>query len=123
MAQVQTIPSQAADRFVHTFAEFVEGLRTATALAVPGNREVSRWQRRALPLLGRDLDEANAAIRSYRVGEADPLMRSASAALSLAKNLDGLSMNFAGEETAKQLEEKLRLVVMAAWQVKSAAER
>ena len=123
MAQVGTIPSQVADRFANTFTEFVGGLRAATALADPGNPEVLRWQRRALPLLGRDLDDVNAAIESYRAGDAQPLVTSASAALSLAKNLDGLSMNFAGEETGKQLEEKLRLVVMAAWQVRSAAER
>lgn len=123
MTQVGRIPSQAADRFVHTFAEFVEGLRTAIALAPPGDTEAVRWQRRALPLLGRDLDEAHAASESFRAGDAQPLVQSATAALSLAKNLDGLSMNFAGEETGKQLEEKLRLVVMAAWQVKSAAER
>lgn len=123
MTQEAAVRPQEAERFANTFAEFVGGVRTAIALAPPGHPEVVRWQGRALPVLGRDLDEAHAAIESYRAGDARPLVRSAAAALSLAKNLDGFSMNFAGEETGKQLEEKLRLVVMAAWQVKSAAER
>jgi len=120
MAQVSTIPPQAVDRFAHTFDEFVTTLRTALPLAPEEHAEVSRWQKKALPLLNRDLDRVNAAAKSYTAGDAGPLVQAASSALSLAKDLDGFSLSFAGEETARQLEEKLRFVVMAAWQVVSA---
>ena len=120
MAQASTIPPQAADRFAHTFEEFVTTLRTALALAPEEHADVSRWQKKALPLLNRDLERVNAAAKSYKAGDATPLVQTASSALSLAKDLDGFSLSFAGEETARQLEEKLRFVVMAAWQVVSA---
>ena len=120
MAQASTIPPQAADRFAHTFDEFVTTLRTALALAPEEHADVSRWQKKALPLLSRDLERVNAAAKSYTGGDAGPLAQTASSALSLAKDLDGFPLNFAGEETARQLEEKLRFVVMAAWQVVSA---
>lgn len=120
MAQVSTIPPQAAERFAYTFEEFVATLRTALALAPEEHAEVSRWQKKALPLLNRDLERVNAAAKSYTAGDASPLAQTASSALSLAKDLDGFSLSFAGEETARQLEEKLRFVVMAAWQVVSA---
>lgn len=123
MTQRSTIPPQSADRFARAFAEFVAGVRTALALAPPEHPDVSRWQRKALPLLGSDLERVDAATKSYREGDSQPLEREASSALSLAKNLDGFPLNFAGEETGSQLSEKLRLVVMAAWQVVSAAGR
>lgn len=120
MAQTSSIPSQAAERFAHTFEEFVTTLRTALALAPEEHPEVSRWQKKALPLLNRDLDRVNAATKSYKAGNDGPLVQAASSSLSLAKDLDGFSLNFAGEETGRQLEEKLRFVVMAAWQVAGA---
>jgi len=123
MMQSSAIPPQAADRFARAFAEFVTCVRTALALAPPEHPDVSRWQRKALPLLGSDLERVDAATKTYMAGDSQPLVHEASSALSLAKNLDGFPLNFAGEETGSRLSEKLRLVVMAAWQVVSAAGR
>lgn len=121
MAQASAIPPQATDRFAQTFEEFIITLRTALALAPEENPEVVRWQKKALPLLNRDLERVNAAEKSYKAGDGMPLVQTASSALSLAKDLDGFSLSFAGEETKQQLEEKLRFVVMAAWQVACAS--
>lgn len=121
MAHGSAIPPQAADRFALTFAEFVTAIQTALALAPQERPDVSRWQRKALPQLSRDLEGVEAAMKSYKTGDSQPLAQATSSALSLAKNLDGYPLNFAGEETGRQLEEKLTFVVMAAWQVLSAA--
>jgi hypothetical protein len=122
MAQGTAVSRQAADRFAFTFAEFVAGLQGALALA-PLHHDASRWQQKALPLLKRDLSEVHSAMKSFESGNQEQLVQIASSALSLAKNLDGYPLDFAGEESGKELTEHLRFVVMAAWQVLSGAGR
>jgi hypothetical protein len=120
MAQDTAIPRSAADRYALTFANFVEGVRGALALA-PDHPSVPRWKQKGLLLLSRDLDDVQAAMKRYEEGDPQLLVQSASSAMSLAKKTDGFPLNLAGEESGKMLEEQRRFVVMAAWQVLNAA--
>jgi hypothetical protein len=116
MVEDKAVTQPAADRFASTFADFVRGIRKTLEVA-PGHPSTPRWRRKGLPLLEHDLAEVDAAMKEYRVGEQRRLLHAASSAMSLAKKMDGFPLDLAGEESANQLAEQRRFVVMAAWQV------
>ena len=116
MVADKAVPQQAADRFALTFADFVQGVRKALDVAAD-HPNALRWKRKGLPFLERDLAEVEAAMKTFKAGDQQPLVHAASSAMSLAKKTDGFPLNFAGEESGEQLAEQRRLIVMAAWQV------
>ena len=120
MVEDKAVTQSAAERFASTFADFVQGVRK-TLEAAPDHPSTPRWRRKGLPLLERDLAEVEAAMKEYGAGEQQPLLHVASSAMSLAKKIDGFPLDLAGEESANQLAEQRRFVVMAAWQVLNGA--
>jgi hypothetical protein len=116
MVVTQTIPQPVAERYLNALNGLVWTVRSA--LGAAGNApEASGWQRDMLPLLEDRLKTAQTAMAHYAIGDQEPLVSLALKSRYLARETDGYSLAFAGEELATQYEDRRRLVVFAAWQV------
>ena len=116
MTETKEIPQVIAERYLSSLTGYVSTVRNAIA-AMPGTSQSAVWQQRVLPVLESRLATTQMALTHSSIGNHQPLADSALQSLSLARDIDGYATNFAGKEFAAQLEEKLRMVVFAAWQV------
>jgi hypothetical protein len=110
------IPQATAERYLITLKELVSIARKAIA-ATQDEQQSALWQRKVLLLLEGQFSAAQQAQAHYAIGNQKPLVDRARRSLSLARDMDGYSLNFAGETFAAQFVEQRRLVVFAAWQV------
>lgn len=115
MTATQTIPEAVANRLVAAVTGLVSTAREAVAAS--SSPQAGVWQRKVLPLLEGRLAAAKTAAAHFAIGDEKPLVEAASPLRFLARDMDGYALNFAGDDLAKQLEERQRLVVLAAWQV------
>ena len=111
----QVIPQELADRYV----AMLNGLISVAhqAIASSDSSQAAVWRQRLVPLLDSRLFAAKTAMFHLAVGDENPLLAHALQSRFLARDMDGYSFDFAGEEFATQLKEKQQLVVYAAWQV------
>ena len=120
------VPPPLAERFSKAFAAFVDAVRAAVAEAAQdpllGNTPaLLTWQTQALPLLEKEDASIRNAMALFLVGEARSMLALASERRHLAKELDGFDLNFAGEDRAKTLDRLETAVVVAAYQLCTAA--
>jgi len=115
MTETQTIPQALADRYLTVFTALVSKSRDAIAVGSSPQTEV--WKQKVLPLLELRLTAAKSASAHYAIGDEQPLVIHARQSLSLGRDMDGYSLDFAGEEFAEQLKQAQQLVVFAAWHV------
>jgi len=111
----QVIPQELADRYV----AMLNGLISVAhqAIASSDSSQAAVWRQRLVPLLDSRLFAAKTAMFHLTIGDENPLLAHALQSRFLARDMDGYSFDFAGEEFATQLKEKQQLVVYAAWQV------
>ena len=111
----QVIPQELADRYV----AMLNGLISVAhqAIASSDSSQAAVWRQRLVPLLDSRLFAAKTAMFHLTIGNENPLLAHALQSRFLARDMDGYSFDFAGEEFATQLKEKQQLVVYAAWQV------
>ncbi len=116
MIETQFIPNDTAERYVSAMRGLVSTVHSA--LDAAGNPPPpSGWQQKILPLLENRLAAAQTALAHHAIGDEEPLIHIALKSRFLARDTDGYTLGFAGEELAKQFEDRRRLVVFAAWQV------
>jgi hypothetical protein len=120
------VPPPLAERFSKAFAAFVEAVRAAVAEAAQdpllGNTPaLLAWQTQALPLLEKQNSSIENAMALFLVGEVRAILGLASEHRHLAKELDGFDLNFAGVDRARTLDQLETAVVVAAYQLCSAA--
>ncbi|HYK35011.1 hypothetical protein [Alloacidobacterium sp.] len=112
----QTIPQPVAERYLNALKGLISTVRSA--LGAAGNApQSSGWKKDMLPLLENRLTAAQIAMAHHAIGDQEPLVDLALKSRYLARETDGYSLGFAGEELATQYEDRRRLVVFAAWQV------
>lgn len=111
----QVIPQPLADRYVAMLNELITVAHAACSAS--GSLQAAVWRQKLLPLLDTRLFAAKTAMFHLAVGDENPLLAHALQSRFLARDMDGYSFDFAGEEFAVQLKEKQQLVVYAAWQV------
>lgn len=115
MAETQGISKAIADRYVTTVAALAA--KVSEAIAASSSAQAAVWRQKVLPNLELMHTAAKSAAAHYAIGDEQPLVVHAKQALSLSRDMDGYSMDFAGEEFAKQLKQAQQLVVFAAWHV------
>jgi hypothetical protein len=115
MQKTKEIPQATAERYLATLAKLVSIAREAVASS--GAQQSALWRHKVLPVLEGQLSAAQEAQAHFAIGNQQLLVDRARGSLSLARDMDGYSLNFAGESFAAKLEEQRRLVVFAAWQV------
>jgi hypothetical protein len=116
----QTIPQPVAERYLNALKGLV--LTVQAALRNAGNAPQSAGcKQKILPLLEERLQAAQTAMMHHAIGDQDPLITLALKSRYLARETDGYSLAFAGEDLAAQYDDRRRLVVFAAWQVCEAA--
>lgn len=115
MAERQEISKAIADRYLTTVAALAA--KASEAIAASDSPQAAVWKQKVLPLLELRHTAARSAAAHYAIGDEQPLVAQAKQALSLSRDMDGYSMDFAGEEFAKQLKQAQQLVVFAAWHV------
>lgn len=111
----QVIPQPLADRYIAILGELIAVAHQACA--VSASPQAAVWKQKLVPLLDTRLFAAKTAMFHLAVGDENPLLAHALQSRFLARDMDGYSFDFAGEEFASQLKEKQELVVFAAWQV------
>jgi len=111
----QVIPQPLADRYIAMLGELVSVAHQACAAS--RSPQAAVWRQKLLPLLDTRFFAAKTAMFHLAVGDENPLLAHALQSRFLARDMDGYSFDFAGEEFAAQLKEKQQLVVFAAWQV------
>ena len=112
----QTIPQLVAERYFNALKGLVSTVRTAIAAAGSSEHTLGCRQK-VLPLLETRLAAAETAMAHHAIGDQEPLINLALKSRYVARETDGYSLGFAGEELAAQFEDRRRLVVFAAWQV------
>ena len=118
------IPQSLAERFAATYADFVSALEVAVQSApqhpdFATSAALRALEQRALPELRNQLANVQAAVQNYVDGDVAPLLAAAHAAQSLSRELDGYDLNI--NQTGSYIREQLTYVVMAAYQVITAA--
>ena len=114
MVITQTIPQPVAERYFSALKGLA--LTVQSALRTAGNApQAEGCRQRMLPMLEERLKAAETAMAHHAIGDQDPLIGLALKSRYLARETDGYSLAFAGEETAAQFEDRRRLVVFAAW--------
>jgi hypothetical protein len=111
----QVIPQPLADRYIAMLGELISVAHLACAAS--GSPQAALWRQKLVPLLDTRLFAAKTAMFHLAIGDENPLLAHALQSRFLARDMDGYSFDFAGEEFAAQLKEKQQLVVFAAWQV------
>jgi len=119
-----TIPQSLAERFATTYADFVNALEIAVQSApqrsdFAASAALRSLEQRALPELRNQLANVQAAMQTYADGDMAPLLAIAHSAQSLSRDLDGYDLNI--NHTGNYIREQLTYVVMAAYQVITAA--
>ena len=118
------IPQSLAERFAATYADFVSALEVAVQSApqhpdFATSAALRALEQRALPELRNQMANVQAAVQNYVDGDVAPLLAAAHAAQSLSRELDGYDLNI--NQTGSYIREQLTYVVMAAYQVITAA--
>lgn len=118
------IPQSLVERFATTYADLVAALEVAVQAAPqhPGftaSAPLRSLEQRALPELRNRLANVQAAMQNYADGDNDPLLAAAHTVQSLSCELDGYDLNI--NHTGNYIREQLTYVVMAAYQVITAA--
>ncbi len=116
MIETQIIPKPVADRYFQALKGLVSTVHSAIG-ADASSSQSSGCRQRVLPLLENRLADAQTALAHHAIGDQEPLVNLALKSRYLARDTDGYSLSFAGEELATQYEDRRRLVVFAAWQV------
>ena len=111
----QVISQPLADRYLAVMADLITTAHHAVDVSAPP--QAGLWRQKVLPLLDSRLFAAKTAMTHLAIGDENPLLAHALHSRFLARDLDGYPLDFAGEDFAAQLKEKLQLVVYAAWQV------
>jgi hypothetical protein len=120
------IPLDLAERFAKSSAELVEALQDAMTKSaqnpeLAGTPAFRAWQTKALPLLQEKNSSIQAAIKRFADGDVHLILALAEDKRSLAKDLDGFPLTFAGPEHLEALESLQTAVVTAAYQLCEAA--
>jgi hypothetical protein len=120
------LPQALAERFAKAFAAFVEAVQVAIASnvtnpALANTPAFLAWQTRALPLLEKENTSIQNAMALFLIGEERTLVRLAADSRMLGRKLDGFDLNFAGAENAGKLDQLETAVVVAAYQLCTAA--
>lgn len=120
MIVTQFIPRAIAERYLDSLKGLVSTVRAAVD---PPERasQASGCREQILPLLESQLSAAQAAMHHYAIGDQEPLISLALRSRYLARETDGHSLAFAGQELAAQYEDRRRMIVFSAWQVCEAA--
>lgn len=111
----QVIPQPLADRYIAVLNELISVAHQA--IASSNSSQATLWRQKLVPLLDTRLFAAKTAMLHLAIGDENPLLAHALQSRFLARDMDGYSLDFAGEAFAAQLKEKQQLVVYAAWQV------
>jgi hypothetical protein len=119
-------PQYLVDLFVKAYAAFVAAVEEAVAEAnrnpqLAGSPFLASWQFQALPLLKKQNAAIQEAYARYLIGETQTIAVLAADRRHLAKELDGLPLNFAGPERAQSLDSLETNVVVSASRLCSAA--
>ncbi len=114
------------ERFAKASAGFVAAVDAAVAEAaqnpeLAGTPAFRAWQAKALPVLQGQNASIQAAAARFHEGEVHSILALAEDKRGLAKDLDGFPLTFAGPERAADLELLETTVVMAAYQLCTAA--
>jgi hypothetical protein len=112
----QAIPQLIAERYFNALKGLAATVRSALGKA-GGSPQALGCQQKVLPLLETRLAAAETAMAHHAIGDQEPLISLALKSRYMARETDGYSLGFAGEELAAQFEDRRRLVVFAAWQV------
>jgi hypothetical protein len=120
MIVTQSIPPAIAERYLAS----LKGLASTVHAAVdpPDHApQASGCRSHVLPLIENQLSAAQVAMNHYAIGDQEPLISLALRSRYLARETDGHSLAFAGQELAAQYEDRRRMIVFSAWQVCEAA--
>ncbi|HEX3436549.1 MAG TPA: hypothetical protein VHT24_07245 [Pseudacidobacterium sp.] len=120
MIQAPEMQKAAAGRYLAMLTQFVSTVRGAVVSAKNSQQapqQAKVWQEKALPVLENRLSATEEAMTHFLIGNQQPLIEQAMKSISLARDLDGYPLTFAGEEFAGKLEDHQRLAVFAAWQL------
>ena len=109
------IPQPLADRYVSAMSDLISVAHQA--IATTNSPQATLWRQKLVPVLESRLFAAKTALTRHTIGDENPLLAHALQSRFLARDMDGYSLNFAGEDFAVQLKEKQQLVVYAAWQI------
>ncbi len=125
-AATHTLPPALAERFLTAFSSFVGAVTAAVTDATLDPQLASApafraWKEKVLPLLQRQNATAQSAAEAFRSGDPMPLLISAEDKRGLGKDLDGFPLTFAGPEHAAALDTLETALVVAAFQLCSAA--
>ncbi len=120
------VPEYYAQRFAKAFEALVTEVRAAVEAGIlnpaySATPAFLMWQTEALPRLEQELTEVQNALARFLIGESSTIAQVAKDKLGLAKQLDGFSLDFAGPEHAKVLDQLETSVVLAAYPVCLAA--
>jgi hypothetical protein len=123
---ISGVPEALAARFAKAFSAFVEAVRAAVADAaarpgMAGAPALLSWQTQALPRLEQQNASIKNAMALFLIGEVRSILPLAADMRSLARNLDGFPLDFAGPDSARVLDQLETAVVVAAYQVCAAA--
>jgi hypothetical protein len=115
-----------AERFAKAHAAFVDAVRSAIAENVTNPALANTpgflgWQTNALPLLERQNATVQHAWVLFQIGETQTIPAVAAEQRHLARQMDGLPMDFAGPALAQKLDRLETAVVVAASRLCSAA--
>jgi len=111
----QVISQPLADRYLGAMKDLITTAHQA--VDVSHSSQAGLWRQKVLPLLDSRLFAAKTAMTHLAIGDENPMLAHALHSRFLARDMDGYPLDFAGEEFAMQLKEKLQLVVYAAWQI------
>jgi len=111
----QVISQPLADRYLAAMTDLITTAHQA--VDVSQSSQAGLWRQKVLPLLDSRLFAAKTAMTHLAIGDENPMLAHALHSRFLARDIDGYPLDFAGEEFAMQLKEKLQLVVYAAWQI------
>lgn len=115
MRETGGISEATAERYVATVAALAAKAREAVDASFSPQGMV--WKQKILPMLEVRRTAAQAAATHFAIGDERPLVTQAKQSLALGREMDGYSMDFAGEKYATELKQVQQFVVFAAWQV------
>jgi hypothetical protein len=126
MSTALSISPELADRFVAAFNAFTASVAAAVTDAaqdpqLAGAPAFRGWKDKVLPLLQRQNAAAKQAREAFTKGDPEALLSSAEDKRSLAKDLDGFPLSFAGPGHAAVLDALETAVVTAAYHLCAAA--
>jgi len=119
MPAMPEIPEAIVHRYVVALQALVTTARAAVSTG--STPQAKPWREKMLPMLEGRLAAVEDAAAHFAIGHQQPLLEAALPLRFLARDMDGYSLEFAGEPFATQLKERQRLVVLAAWQLCHAA--